>query len=312
MEQDKINEVYDKVKNVAKPKIGRAIKRHIVNSIGLYVGAIGIAIAFIWLLHTMFKDQFYMPMYTMGMTYIFVFTLLFNLGIAALLSLWDTREIRKRFKNIYIEPMLLEMYPTLTYSRTKGIDEEAYKNSYFEPSEYEEFETEDGICGVLPNGMKVDAAQVRIGIIQSRKQLVSTTKFLGFFGRIKLDVFIENSILIYTNNKSNRFSNSRIETESIDFEDYFDIFAMNKVKALQIFTSDLIEKYVEFVQKEYSNFELRIEADYLYFRINNGDLFEYPTYKDPLSKENFELYYNQIFLPLELAVKTAESANKVL
>ena len=58
----------------------------------------------------------------------------------------------------------------------------------------------------------------------------------------------------------------------------------DKVRTMEIFTSDLIEKYIDIMNINKYLFEVKIENDMLYFRYKCGDVFEAPAFGMGLNK----------------------------
>ena len=63
---------------------------------------------------------------------------------------------------------------------------------------------------------------------------------------------------------------------------------------MKIFTSDLLEKLVDFRKSKITAFEVKLEYDTIYFRSRCGEDFEPATFKNPFQRELIKKYYDII------------------
>lgn len=225
------------------------------------------------------------------------------------------REIyKKSYKNNVINALTKAYNPKLYYDQKNGISKYDYTMSNFDTS-FSEFFSEDQIYGTLENGTKIRVAEVATAIIQRTKNSDGTTKedrtetYRGMYGIIKMPHNITSRIYISNDSITKRYSENRIEIDSAEFEKYYDCMAEEKVRALRILTSDLIEKFNEIRRNSKFGFELKVEDDMIYFRYKCGQLFEPPTFRCGLDKELIKKYYKYIYFPLEIVTKLSENVS---
>ena len=112
-----------------------------------------------------------------------------------------------------------------------------------------------------------------------------------------------NEDVVHIKASCNRFKKNRIEVDSAEFEQYYDLIATDRLLALKIFTPELIEIFNE-LRREHpkSGFELKIEGSKVYFRFKCGhDLFEPPIFKSDLDEKTIKRYFKLIYYPFELS-----------
>lgn len=228
------------------------------------------------------------------------------------------REIYKKiYKNNVIDALIKSYNPKLYYDSKMGVSKYDYTMSNFDNS-FNEFFSEDQVYGTLENNTKIKIAEVATAIIHTVKNSDGSTRedraetFRGMYGAIKMPYNSTARIFIYNDSITNRYSGDRIEVDSAEFEKYYDCFSNEKVKALRIFTADLIEKFNEIRRNYKYAFELKIEDDMIYFRYKCGQIFEPPTFKSGLDKELIKKYYRIIYFPLEIVTKISNNVENLV
>lgn len=239
-------------------------------------------------------------------------TVLVTLSVAFCIMLFliiQGREIyKKNYKNNVIQALVKAYNSRLYYDQKMGLSKYDYTMSNFDNS-FNEFFSEDQIYGTLENGTKIRIAQITTAIVHITENNDGTTKndrtetFRGMYGTINLPYNMTTKIYIANDSITKRYSEDRIEVDSAEFEKYYDCMASEKVRALRILTSDLIEKFNEIRRNSKFGFELKLEDDKIYFRYKCGEFFEPPTFESGLNKELLKKYYKYIYFPIEI-VKT--------
>lgn len=223
------------------------------------------------------------------------------------------REIyKKTYKNNVIQALVKAYNSKFYYDQKNGLSKYDYTMSNFDSS-FNEFFSEDQIHGTLENGTKIRIAEIVTAIVHTTKEADGTTKkdrtesFRGMYGAIKMPYNISSRIYIANDSITKRYSEDRIEVDSAEFEKYYDCMAKEKVRALRILTSDVIEKFNAIRRNSKFGFELKLEDDMIYFRYKCGEIFEPPTFRNGLDKDLLKKYYRFIYFPLELVVKLSEN-----
>lgn len=223
----------------------------------------------------------------------------------------------KLYKEYIIKELAKNYNEKLYYDRKHGITTPEYAISNFDNT-FDKYYSEDRIYGTLKSGANVQIAEVvtfHTSEYRDESGNVHTDKtetFRGMYGIIRLEKSVCTEIYISKDSMLNRFSKDRIEMDSSEFEKFFDCSAEDKVVAMQIFTSDLIEKYIEMRENFKYRFELKIEDNMIYFRYKCGKMFEPPVIGDGLDKETIKKYYDLIYYPLEIIAKTVENINHIM
>lgn len=230
----------------------------------------------------------------------------------------QSREIyKKNYKRNVITALVKAYNPKLYYDAKMGVSKYDYTMSNFDTS-FNEFFSEDQIYGTLENGVKIRASEVATYIVNKTKETDGTVKedrtetYRGMYGVVKMPYNITSRIYVSNDSITKRYSENRIEIDSAEFEKYYDCMAEEKVRALRILTSDVIEKFNDIRRNSKFGFELKIEDDMIYFRYKCGEIFEPPAFGNGLDKELVKKYYRYIYFPLELIFKISENVSYVI
>ena len=222
---------------------------------------------------------------------------------------------RRVFKQTVIENLVKNYNPKLYYS-IDGITRMDYKISEFD-SRFDDFQSEDRIYGRLKTGDNVQIAEIITYDIRitndlngrGREERVKT--FSGMYGIVRLEKNLLSNIQISLNSIMKRNNKNRIEMDSSEFEQYYDLITKDKITAMRIFTSDLIEEMVELREKTKTPIELRIVDNYIFFRYRCGQMFEPPLIRNGLDKKLLKNYYKYIYYPIEFLEKLCNNINEV-
>lgn len=223
----------------------------------------------------------------------------------------------KKFKDVIIKPMVNEIGHNLSYDPVSGEPEILYKNSGLHIPSFDEYHSEDQIYGELEDGTYLEFSEVVTKKTEhytdseghTRERTVET--FRGMFGKIELKSEVFDTISIEPNSSFSTYSSSRVEMESAKFEKVYDVFSNDRVKAMQIFTSELIEKYSNFVKATGNRIELVIAEKDIYFKVPCGSMFEPPVWSNPLDERTLKRNYSMIFYPIDLLSATVEAVERV-
>lgn len=243
------------------------------------------------------------------------------IGIGILItSLLVTIEFSK-YKTVYkskvITTLVHEYNDKLFFSPMSSMTKSEYNSSQFDLG-YDEFYTEDEISGRLEDGSRIKMAQIRTieetetTDSDGHTQRTRTETFKGMYGFVELkNVIIPNHIEIISNSFFHRYNRSRIEMESSEFEKKYDIIAHDKINATQIFTSDLIEKFIELSKNKRYILQMRIMNSKIYFRFRCGDVFEPPMISSGISFDFLYKYFSIVNLPIEIVEQIIKNAKAI-
>ncbi|MBR3882673.1 MAG: DUF3137 domain-containing protein [Clostridia bacterium] len=220
------------------------------------------------------------------------------------------------YKKCVIEGLVKSYNPSIHFDPAIGISEMEYRASGFD-NDFNEYNSEDRIYGRFDNGDSFQLAEVTTYRITRRvndegvemEDRVET--YRGMYGVVYLNKSSMFKAGIYGDSIMRRYRQDRIEMDSSEFEKYYDLVTDDKIRAMRIFTADLMEKYLDIRRNHKHGVELIIDWDKVYFRFRCGEIFEPPKFMKALTREVLRGFYNQIYYPLELLDKTVESINEI-
>lgn len=202
------------------------------------------------------------------------------------------------FKDKVITAIVKSYTDNLSYSPNSGISSVTYIDGEFE--RFDRYKSEDGIRGELEHGYKINMSEVHTEdrYTDSDGNTHYTTLFHGLFAKVEIDKYIPTKIRIRKNTIKFFDNEERIEMDSGEFEKMYDIYSSNKIVAMQLFTSDLLQMFVDF--KDIKP-ELTIKGNLIYIRFETGNVFEANIFQDALDYKTLKRYYDIIGFVLKLA-----------
>lgn len=217
----------------------------------------------------------------------------------------------KKYKNFVIGGLINKYNDKLYFDSEYGLAVIDYRMSNFDNT-FKEYFSEDRIHGHLKNGTAIQASEITTYDVRhyvdtnGENKTEKTQTFRGLYGVLKLEKNPLITATIVGDSITKKYSKKRVEVDSSEFEKYYDCITDDKVRTMEIFTSDLIEKYIDIMKVNKYLFEVKIENNMLYFRYKCGNIFEPPAFGIGLNKEFVRKYYKLIFYPLEVIEETIE------
>ena len=95
----------------------------------------------------------------------------------------------------------------------------------------------------------------------------------------------------------------KIELDSSEFEKLYDVYSSNKIIAMQILTSDIMQMLIDFKNKNQITPELTLKKDKLYIRFTTGNQFEGSIFKKSMDYKVLKKYYDIINFTLSITEK---------
>lgn len=227
------------------------------------------------------------------------------------------RDYKEIYKQEVIEALLKGYNDKIKFDAKGGITRNEYTDAHFDNCPIDEVLSEDKITGRLKDEsafMISDVVARRIEVHgQGRERTEERiTIFKGLYGRVNLRRNSTTQVTIIRDESRRRFDKKRIEIDSAEFENKYDFVTTDRVYALRIFTSDVIEKFNDLEEHGIKvPFELKIDFDKVFFRLKCGSMFEPPTFKNALDKELLRGYFNVVYQIIELLEKVTESINNI-
>lgn len=214
------------------------------------------------------------------------------LGPATKYSVTYKEQVVKKFIKAYDE--------NLEFLYQKGIPKETYTESAFE--NFDRYHSEDLIMG------NIDGHNMMIAEVHTEREYETTdddghtetryeTVFHGLFGVSELDKAYNGMVKIHADKglfSKVHDNRNRIEMDSSEFEKHFDVMADDKIQAMQILTSDIMDLMLNFLKDSKIKFELTIRNNKLYIRFKTGGMFEGNIIKSSVDFDSLKKVYDVI------------------
>ena len=239
----------------------------------------------------------------MALAEIFVFILMFVvLFVGFLLMNLVSRNYIREFKNKAIRILVESQNETYKYIPKRGMTSVEYNRSGFDTS-WDHFYSEDYVSGNLGKNIKFKMSQVHTEEVQETRDSDgnttrhNVTTFLGLYGIIEFPVEAKGTIMIVGNSVFRKFNASRIEMDSAEFEKTYDVLAEDRLWAIQMINSNVIEEFIELKNFFKKTIQVKVEDNKVYFRIPCGDIFEPPKLKSGLDFDMLHKAFRIIDIP---------------
>lgn len=201
------------------------------------------------------------------------------------------------FKEKAIKPLIKNIDMNLKYNPKGGIPSAIYQKGEFE--KYDNYHSEDEIEGMLDGKCILRMAEVLTEeeSTDSEGRTQTFTIFHGIFGNIEATKNIGTTLKVRSD--KGKFGGifkgkTKIDMDSAEFEKYFDIYAENRIVAMQILTADVMEMMIDFIKTSEIKYELTIKENQIYIRFHTGNVFEPKMFKDVLDYNMLKKYYDII------------------
>ena len=241
----------------------------------------------------------------------FVWMIILALMLGVIISAVNKGKFTKVFKQKVIEPFVKNVDKNLNYYSNKGIMSALYRRGEFE--RYDLYSSEDLIEGILDEKYAIRMAEVHTQeeTRDSDGDRHTYTLFHGIFGNVECSKDIGTTLKVRSDKGKlgNLFSGkSKLEMDSSEFEKHFDIYAENKIIAMQILTSDIMAMMIEFKEQSKIKYELTIKQNQIYIRFHTGEVFEPKMFTHSLDYDMLKRYYDII----EFIFKVSREINKAI
>ena len=245
-----------------------------------------------------------------------------NFGIAmlmfftAIVLIFISSKYIKEYKRIFKEEIVanfiklinskLEYKPT---SYEFELMESDYKRANFDNNWFNRFYPDDYIEGFLDDDLFIKMGNLHIQKhTGSGKNSRTEELFNGMFAHMSCGKDIRTYIKISKNKLKIFGQNNRVEMDSQEFEKYFDIYSENKILAMQLLTSDVMNTLIDFYNKYNIEYEIVIRNNRIYMRFFTGAMFEPKIFGNSMDKRLLFSY----FCILKFIVNVTKEVNKAL
>ena len=213
-----------------------------------------------------------------------------------------------KFKKIYpdvISEFLRDINENLIYKSSPFLKEEMlYREAKFDNLKIESFWGKDTIQQKgYPNNL-FDMSNVKVK--------TTNNEFNGIFTAIYLDKKLSSYTKINTENLERNTTYTLgvtsqdlkyIETDNASFNKILHVYSNNKINAMEILSSDILDYLVEFYNKYNVNFQIVFNENKVYIRFFINQLFEPSIIGNIFNKNNFALCYIIMDFLLKLTEK---------
>ena len=227
------------------------------------------------------------------------------------------------FKTKIVDALLKSFNQDLVIMPRTGIHENTYKEADFE--NYDKYSSEDLVVGTINNNCNFKMAEVltQKERIDNDGGKTYTTIFKGLFTKISAPKQFGTLLYLRNDVKDKGFLNRvlswklpfdklRVELDSSEFEKIFDVYASDKIRAMQLLTADIMEDLIEFYNEMKINYELTIKENYIYIRFWCGNMFEAAKLrKFALDKETLYKYYRMLDFIFKLTDKMLKALDGI-
>lgn len=222
----------------------------------------------------------------------------------------DKREYRKIYKNKVIPEFVKLINNQLKF---KSFDNELfkmredYRTAGFDKKMFTSFDSNDYVEGFVDDEIFIKLCDVHVQFRENKNKCTEEL-FKGIFAHTKCGKDIQTEIKITKNKIKILEQEHRVEMDSVEFEKYFDIYSENKIEAMQLLTSDVMETLTNFYNKYSLDFEIIFRNNTIYMRFFTGPMFEPQIFRNSMDKKTLAVY----FCILKFIVDVSKNVNKAL
>lgn len=225
----------------------------------------------------------------------------------------EYKELNTQYKNIVIKKIINNFYDNLEYFPYKSMPEYIYENVGYEY--YDCYSSDDYFEAQINNKYSIQMAEIltkekrEYEDANGEKREEEIIEFNGLFAKIILDKNINSELRIMQNGKF-LLDKNKLNMDSSEFEKYFDVKTTNKIIAMQLLTSDVMEELIKFEDKTKMKYDIYIKNDELYLRFHSGAMFEIENLKkEILDKELIQKYFYMLNFTYNLSNKLINIIN---
>lgn len=284
------NELY--VKNVEQLE---SLRKSIVNRYIVFGIIIVVLVFFV-------SPKFYLMDELLVQAIVIGFLLVFIIFIALM------QKYRKRYIGAYkyniISKFIKLVNENLEYKSTSKSAMTArpeYMMANFDNKPFNRFYQDDYIEGNIEEDVNMKIFDIHIqNVVKRGKNTYTEEIFEGIFARCTSLKNIDTTIKITRNKLKIIDSKNRIQMDSGEFEEYFDVYTQDKITAMRILTSDVIQCLLDFQNRYELDFEIVFKNNIVYSRFFTGPMFEPKIMGDAMDEGLIFRYYTILKFIIEL------------
>ncbi|MCI9063251.1 MAG: DUF3137 domain-containing protein [Clostridia bacterium] len=224
----------------------------------------------------------------------------------------NQKKYNHTFKEIVIKKLLDNFYDDVQYYPAAKMPYDTYNEGDYN-EQYNKYYSDDLFKAKIDDKSNIECAEIKTQIEkkyidnQGRVQKEVITIFNGLFAKIDINKSINTILKIRTNWIGLNRAKDKLEMDSQEFEKHFDVYTQNNIIAMQLLTSDIMMKLVDFKNNMKLKYDIGIFNNKIYIRFMTGPMFEAKiSNKEILDKKSIEKYYKILQFTSELAEKLIE------
>ena len=190
----------------------------------------------------------------------------------------ETKKLNSDYKEKVVSKLLENFIEELDYVPLKGMPKSIYNESEYD-NHYDLYRSEDYFEGKINNQKIIMSDLIVEEEVEEKnkdgeEETHIRTVFKGFFGKIDLNKAINSDLIIRNSYGLSFTKNKKVEMDSYDFEERFNVYSDNNIVAMQLLTADIQEDILELYNKYKIRFYLHIKNDKLYVLFETDNMFE--------------------------------------
>ena len=238
----------------------------------------------------------------------------FALIISLIIPNEKQKEYEKVFKEQIIKELLENVFDDIEYFPDKKMPQKIYDEGKY-GGYYNRYHSDDYLEAKINKKFLIDMAEVLTQRVETKTDsdghtsTETTTLFHGIFAKITIDKSINSDLRITDNYRSYK---NRLEMDSSEFENKFNVFASDKIIGMQLLTADIMEELIDFKNKTKDYFDIFINENNIYLRFHCGTMFETVSFKNgQLNEKGLRKYYDVLAFINKIASRLIEIIDEV-
>ena len=187
-----------------------------------------------------------------------------------------------------------------------------YVEATFDNKDFNRFSADDYLEGYLDETTFIKMVDIDVKkVTGSGKNRNVEEIFVGLFATTICDKNIKSYVRITRDKKDFWGGQDRIQMDSQEFEEIFNVYAEDRILATRLLTADIMQILIEFYNKYKLIFEIVIKKDKIYLRFNTGPVFEPKIFGSSMDKELLYVYYCILEFILQLTKQVNKTVNEI-
>ena len=207
------------------------------------------------------------------------------------------KKYNEKYKKTVITTLIHECDNNLKYDPNSKISSHIYDDAEFE--KYDEYNANDYIYGKINGIIDFELGDVRTVDVHrdSDGHTSRTTLFSGLFSASTFNTNINGKIKIRSDKGwlGKLLSDQELmKMDSQEFEKYFDVYTSDKILAMRILTSDIMDFLITYKKDKKRKFEITLKNHKFYIRLHSADMFESTLSKKSMDFSTLHQYFDTL------------------